>query len=332
MLKTAIGFISRLGLALVLLSTLGGCGSDRGDRLIRLAHGLGTSHPVHIALEYMAERTRLRSAGRLMVEIYPAEQLCSERECLELLQIGSLDMTKVSASVMENFAPGFRVLGLPYLFRDSAHERAVLEGEIGRQLLEEARPKRLLGLAFYDAGSRSFYTRNTPIRRPEDLEGLKIRTQESPTAMALVRALGGSPAPLAWGELYSALQQGVVDGAENNPASFHLSGHFEVARYLTLDEHTSVPDVLMIATATWGRLTDAEREWLRGAVEDSITLQRTLWRKNRDLALAAVEAAGVTIIRPDKSLFMQRADDVVSTLPDSESLRALLRSIHDAGS
>ena len=321
-----------LGLALAILLVLAGCGPESEGQVIRLGHGLGTSHPVHIALEYLAERARIRSAGRLKVEIYPAEQLCSERECLELLQIGSLDMTKVSASVMENFAPGFRVLGLPYLFRDSAHERAVLEGEIGKRLLEEARPKRLLGLAFYDAGSRSFYTRSTPVRGPGDLEGLKIRTQESPTAMALVKAFGGSPTPLAWGELYSALQQGVVDGAENNPASFHLSGHFEVARYFTLDEHTSVPDVLLIGTTTWGRLGGDEREWLRGAVQDSVIRQRALWRENRDLALAAVEAAGVTIIRPDKSLFMQKAEGVVSTLPDSESLRILVRSIRNAGS
>jgi len=280
----------------------------------------------------MAERAHLRSGGRLTVEIYPAEQLCSERECLELLQIGSLDMTKVSASVLENFAPGFRVLGLPYLFRDSAHERAVLEGEIGQRLLREAEPRRLLGLAFYDAGSRSFYTRSTPVYGPQDLKGLKIRTQESPTAMALVTAMGGSPTPLAWGELYSALAQGVVDGAENNPASFHLSGHFEVARFLTLDEHTRVPDVLMIGTATWERLGRDERGWIRGAAEDSVIRQRALWQENRARALAAVEAAGVTIIRPEKAPFVQETAGVVEAFADSEALRSLVGSIRNAGS
>ncbi|MDE0886914.1 MAG: TRAP transporter substrate-binding protein [Myxococcota bacterium] len=330
-MKRNKGGLSGIGLVLVILGALGGCGSKSDERVIRLGHGLGTSHPVHAALEYMAERVRVRSGGRLRVEVYPAEQLCSERECLELLQIGSLDMTKVSASVMENFAPSFRVLGLPYLFRDSAHERFVLDGEIGQRLLEAARPQRLLGLAFYDAGSRSFYTRSTPIRGPGDLEGLKIRTQESPTAMALVRALGGAPTPLAWGELYSALQQGVVDGAENNPASFYLSGHFEVARFLTLDEHTRVPDVLLIGTAAWGRLDSAERAWLRGATRDSVSRQRTLWQEHRERALAAVEAAGVTIIRPDKSLFIERTEGIMGNFADSEEFRGLLGSIRNAG-
>jgi tripartite ATP-independent transporter DctP family solute receptor len=203
----------------------GGCGREQASTTLRLAHGLGVTHPVHLAFEELAGRVEALSAGRLRVEIHPAEQLCSERECLELLQIGSVAMTKVSASVMENFASGYRVLGLPYLFRDDAHRAAVLEGEIGRELLAEGAERRLLGLAFYDAGSRSFYTRDRPIREPVHLAGLKIRTQESPTAMAMVRALGGAPTPLSWGELYAALQQGVVDGAENNPPSFHLSGH-----------------------------------------------------------------------------------------------------------
>ncbi|MDG2334327.1 MAG: TRAP transporter substrate-binding protein [Myxococcota bacterium] len=330
-MKRQMGGLCWVGLLLGFLVALGGCGEPSQGRVIRLGHGLGTTHPVHEALEYMAERARIRSGGRLQVEVYPAEQLCSERECLELLQIGSLDMTKVSASVMENFAPSFRVLGLPYLFRDAAHERVVLEGEIGQQLLEEARPQRLLGLAFYDAGSRSFYTRSTPIRRPRDLEGLKIRTQESPTAMALVRALGGAPTPLAWGELYSALQQGVVDGAENNPASFYLSGHFEVARFLTLDEHTRVPDVLLIGTGSWGRLDGAEQEWLRKAARDSVSRQRTLWQEHRERALAAVEAAGVTVIRPDKSLFVERTESIKGNFADSEELRSLLGSIRHAG-
>jgi len=221
---------------------LAGCGADRQSRVLRLGHGLDPTHPVHRAMEAFADEVEAASAGSLQVRIYPSEQLGSERECLELLQIGSLDLTKVSAAVLESFAPAFRVLSLPYLFVDQEHRFRVLGGEIGESLLRQPRDARLLGLAYYDAGSRSFYTRDHPITSPEDLQGLKIRTQESATAMDMVRALGGSPTPISWGELYTALQQGVVDGAENNPPSFHLSRHYEIARYYTTgDRQTSRP-------------------------------------------------------------------------------------------
>ena len=187
------------------------------------------------------------------------------------------------------------------------------------------------GLAFYDAGSRSFYTRDRPVRRPDDLAGLKIRVQESPTAMALVDALGGSATPIAWGELYTALQQGVVDGAENNPPSFHLSGHYEVARFYTLDEHSAVPDALLVGTHVWDRLDQRQRGWLEEAVARSVPLQRALWRDATERALAAVEAAGVEVIRPEKRPFVDRTAAVRAALDADPEARALLRRIEAAG-
>lgn len=270
------------------------------------------------------------SGGSLEVRIYPSEQLGSERECLELLQIGSLDMTKVSAAVLESFAPAFRVLSVPYLFVDQEHRFRVLDGEIGETLLAQPAEARLRGLAFYDAGSRSFYTRERPIRSPDDLVGLKIRTQESATAMEMVRALGGSPTPISWGELYTALQQGVVDGAENNPPSFHLSRHYEIARYYSLDEHTAVPDVLVISTATWRRLGDAERLLVKQAARRSAELQRRLWREATEEALRAVAAAGVEILRPDKTLFADRVGGLIESYAADPQIGDWVRRIQQA--
>jgi tripartite ATP-independent transporter DctP family solute receptor len=304
-----------------------GCLRSESETVIRLGHGLPTTHPVHKALEHMAGRALEISEGRLRVVVYPAEQLGSERECLELLQIGSLGMTKVSAAVMENFAPGYRVLSVPYVFRDEGHRWAVLEGEVGKEILQEGVPKRLLGLAFYDAGQRSFYTRDRAVQVPGDLEGLKIRTQESPTAMSLVRSLGGAATPLAWGELYTALQQGVVDGAENNPPSFHLSRHYEVARYYSLDEHTAVPDVLLIGTAQWERLSRDERGWLRAAVAESAVVQRDLWRTATETALRAVQEAGVEVVRPAKEPFAARARELRAEFERDPHMARLLRAI-----
>jgi len=313
-----------LGVAGVLVL---GCTPVGDGRVLRLAHGLSTSHPVHRAMEHLAERAAAHSGGALRVVIYPSEQLGSERECLELLQVGSLAMTKVSAAVLESFAEPFRVFGVPYLFRDDEHRWAVLEGPIGAELLLAGLPQRLRGLAYYDAGSRSFYTRDRSVREPADLAGLKIRTQESPTAVAMVGALGGAATPLAWGELYTALQQGVVDGAENNPPSFHLSRHYEVARFYSLDEHTAVPDVLVVGTPTWERLGADERRWLARAAAESVAVQRTLWTAATEEALRAVADAGVTIERPDKAVFAAATESLRTEFAAQPVLAGLLSRI-----
>jgi tripartite ATP-independent transporter DctP family solute receptor len=301
-----------LSLAAGAVLLLTGCDRVGEAVVIKLAHGLDTSHPVHLAMVYMDERLREKSGGTMQLDIYPSGQLGTERENLELLQIGSLGMTKVSSPVLDGFAPAFRVFGLPFLFRDEAHRIAVMEGDIGRDLLVSTERFRLRGLTYYDAGARSFYTTRRPVHRPEDLSGLKIRTQESPIAMRMVAALGGSATPIPLGEIYTALQQGVVDGAENNPPSFHLMRHYEVARYYTLNEHTAVPDVLLVAMQVWEDLTPAQQGWLQEAADESFVYQRGLWNEATEEALRAVEAAGVEIIRPDKTAFSERAAPILA--------------------
>ena len=164
---------------------------------------------------------------------------------------------------------------------------------------------RLKGLGYYDAGSRSFYTNDKPIETPSDLNGLKIRVLNSPTAVATVRALGGAATPVAWGELYTALQQGVVDGAENNPPSYYLSRHYEIARYYSLDEHTSVPDVMLASLPVWESLNEQQQTWLTKAMEDSVEYHRELWTTSTQASLEKVKAEGVTVITPDKAPFVE---------------------------
>lgn len=292
--------------------TLAGCSRQRDVRVIKLAHGLDQQHSVHHGMVYLGRKLAEKSGGRMRVDVYPSGQLGSERECLELVQIGGLAMTKVSASVLEGFAPEFKVFGLPYLFRDDAHKFAVLDGPIGREILAAPESKFMRGLCYYDSGSRSFYTRR-PVRTPDDLKGLKIRVQESPMAFALIRAFGASATPIAFGELYTALQQGVVDGAENNPPSFHLARHYEVCKYYSLDEHTSVPDVVVVNTQFWQGLTPQEQRWLQESADESAVYQRRLWTTSTDASLAAVEKAGVEIIRPDKTLFAAKVAELHET-------------------
>jgi len=279
------------------------CGQMSKQKTIKLAHGLDINHSVHLAMVEMGKELERLSSGTISLEIYPNQQLGTERECIELLQIGSLDMTKVSVGVLENFAPKMRVFGIPYLFYDREHAFQVLDGSIGQELLDDGTQYWVKGLGYYDAGCRSFYTKDRPILTPDDLKGLKIRVMESPTAFDMIKSFGGSPTPISWGELYTSLQQGVVDGAENNPPSFYLSRHYEVCKYYSLDEHTLLPDVLIIGTSTWNRFTREEQAWIQQAVDYSVVHQRELWKISEQEALEAVKKAGVVINYPDKKLF-----------------------------
>jgi tripartite ATP-independent transporter DctP family solute receptor len=284
-------------------------------------------------MQAMAAHADSASGGRLRIAVYPSGQLGSERECLELLQIGSLAITKVSSSVLEGFAPEFGVFSLPYIFRDEAHRLAVFESEVGQRLLGSTRPYRFIGLTYYDAGARSYYTVNAPVRTPGDLSGLKIRVQESPTSMRMVREMGGAPTPIAWGELYTALQQGVVDGAENNPPSFFLSRHYEVAPYYVLNEHTAVPDVLVVGTPVWETLTPQQQAWLREAAEASFQIQKRLWAESTEEALRAVRAAGVEVIEMSAQERIPFSESVAGMLGEaSAQTRELVRQISAVGS
>jgi tripartite ATP-independent transporter DctP family solute receptor len=306
----------RFIVAVLCVLSLGGCAARGNVTVIKLGHALDPSHPVHKAMEYMAKRLAEESGGKMRIDIYPSQQLGTERQLLELLQLGGLGMTKVSAAVLEGFAPAYKVLSLPYIFRDDEHRYKVLEGDIGRQILLQGQRYWLRGLTYYDAGSRSFYTKDKPIRKPGDLAGMKIRTMESATQIELVNDLGGSATPISFGELYTALQQGVVDGAENNPPSFLTSRHYEVCKYYSLDEHSSIPDVLLISTIVWNELTPQEQEWLQEAATESASYEKKLWQKASDEALKEVQAAGVEIIHPDKQLF---ADKVASMYDEYRS-------------
>ncbi len=322
-----MNFFTKISCLTVLILLLAGCAKIKGPRTIKLAHGLDTTHPVHKGMQFLAERVAEKSGGELQVEIYPNQQLGTERQCLELLQIGSIGMTKVSAAVLENFAPVIKVLSLPYIFRSDEHAYQVFDGPIGRELLLASEPFYLRGLCFYDAGSRSFYTKERPVREPEDLEGLKIRVQESVTAMSMVESLGGAPTPISWGELYTALQQGVVDGAENNPPSFYTSRHYEVCKYYSLNEHTAVPDVLLISTTVWNSLTPQEQEWLQEATDESVTYQRKVWKEATEKALEEVQKAGVEVIYPDKEPFAEQVQQLLQEYKKNEEMGRIIERI-----
>jgi tripartite ATP-independent transporter DctP family solute receptor len=314
---------------LLIIIFLSGCKVISNTKSLKLAHGLDPSHPVSQAMVFMAERCADISDGKLIIEIYPSGQLGSEQQCVELLQIGSLAITKVSAAVMESFTEEYKVLGIPYIFKSKQHSFDVLDGPIGKEILESTEPFWIRGLCFYDAGARSFYTIDKPVYSPDDLNGLKIRVMKSNTSMENVKAQGGSPTPISWGELYTALQSGVVDGAENNPPSFYTSHHYEVCKYYSLNEHTMVPDVLIISDKIFKGLSSEEQKWLQQAVNESVPKQRELWAKSEEESLIKVAEAGVEIIYPEKEPFAEKVSSFIERFEDNEKLYRLIMEIKE---
>lgn len=311
---------------LVLALLIWGCQAHRKE-VITLAHGLDQQHSVHKAMLRFGEVLYEKSDGKMDVRVYPSQQLGGERELLELLQLGSVDIAKVSAAVMENFVPEYKIFSVPYLFKDKEHAFTVLDSKVGQGILESGGKVKLHGLGYYDSGSRSFYTKSVAIEEPSDLDGLKIRVQESVTAMAMVEALGGSPTPIAFGELYTALQAGVVDGAENNPPSFFLTRHYEVCQYYSINEHSRIPDVLLMSTHSWERLTDQQQQWVEEAVKESVDYQRILWEQSEQDALNAVREHGVIVSYPNKEKFEQKVESLKETYQQDPVIHRLLEDI-----
>lgn len=318
--------ISTCGFAWFLRSS-GGSGRSN-QTVLKLGHSLDTTHPVHKAMEFMKKRVEELSGGTVAIDIYPSSVLGSEVQCIEQLQSGSLDMTKTSAASIENFVPEMAVFGLPYLFHNETHYWNVLNSDLGRSLLQKGNDQFLRGLCYYDSGSRNFYTKDHPIITPDDLKGLKIRVMNSRTAMDMVESLGAAPTPIAWGELYSALAQGTVDGAENNPPSFTSNKHYEVCKHFSLDAHTRIPDVLLISTRTWDKLSPQIQECIQKAADESSDFQRELWRKKTIESLDQAKAEGVGIHEVDQRLFAEKVQPMYDAIKD-EKIKELVKQIRE---
>ncbi|MGR5285570.1 TRAP transporter substrate-binding protein [Vibrio maritimus] len=310
--------------------TFGAAASAYAATTIKLSHNHPRDHAVHKAMDFLAKEVRQATDGEVRIRIYPDAQLGTQRESMELMQNGALDMVKSNAAELEAFSPAYSAFNLPYLFRDKDHYYSVTGGEVGREILNSSSDSGFIGVTYYDAGARSFYT-SKPIETPEDLKGMKIRVQPSPSAIAMVKALGGNPTPLAYGELYTALQQGVVDAAENNIPSFSLSRHSEVSKYFSLDEHTMVPDVLVISTNTYDKLTEEQKQALMKAAEDSSEYMKELWAASEAKEREKAEKMGVTFVKPNKAAFVSAVQpmyaDIEQTKPDLNQLVERIKAV-----
>jgi tripartite ATP-independent transporter DctP family solute receptor len=259
----------------------------------------------------MKQRLEDLTDGKATIDLYSGGVLGGETDCLEQVQKGELAMTKVSTAALEAFIPEMKVFSIPFTFRDENHFWTTLNGDIGKKLLAKGAAQNFQGLCYYDSGDRNFYSTKKPIRTIDDVKGMKIRVMNSRTAMDMINAMGGSPCPITWGELYTALAQGTVDAAENNPPSFDTSRHFEVCKYFTFTAHQRIPDMVIMSTKVWDTLPQDVQAALQKAADESEIFQRKLWKEKTEQSLALAKEKGVELITPELDGFRKACAGII---------------------
>lgn len=295
---------------------------------LRAADNQPDGYPTVAAVEAMGEFLKERSEGRICLEMFHSAQLGQEKDTIEQTQFGVIDINRTSIGNFNNIVEETQVLALPYIFRSVEHMHDVVDGEVGAQILGAFEDHDLIGLAFYDSGSRSFYNSQKPITSIEDMDGLKFRVMGADIFVDMVAALGANATPMPFGEVYSSLQTGVIDGAENNWPSYEGTGHFEVAKYYTLDQHLIVPEVLTMSKIAFDKLSAEDQALVRQAAKDSVSVMRELWAAREAASEAKVRDAGSEIITDiDKTPFIEAMVPVYEKHVTSPLLQQLVADI-----
>ncbi|MBI3453735.1 MAG: TRAP transporter substrate-binding protein [Rhodospirillales bacterium] len=285
-------------------------------------------YPTVEAVKYMGRLLAERSNTRMSIRMFFGAQLGEEKDTIEQAKIGAIAINRVNLAPFNNIVPESAIPALPFVFRSTRHMRIVMDGPIGDEILQAFEPHGFIGLAYYDSGARSFYNSKRPINSPADMKGLKIRVQQSDLFVSLVQALGANPTPMPFGEVYTALKTGVIDGAENNWPSYESTRHFEVAKFYSLNEHSLSPEVLVMSKIAWDKLAPADRGIVRKAAKDSVPYMRQLWdareKKSRDI----VVAGGVQVVdNVDKKPFQDAMAPVYEKFVTTPKMKDLVRRI-----
>jgi len=319
-MKTFLTFLVMVLLAIGFFMT---SSSEAADKpiVLKLAETHPQDYPTTKGDYEFARLVKERTSGRIIVEVYHSKQLGEERAVIEQVQLGAIDMTRVSISAVSSFVRDLDAFQLPYLYRDAAHMWKVLNGPIGAEIFKKHEPFNFVGVGWFEAGSRNFYTKKQ-VKTVSDLKGMKIRVQQAPLMVGMVEALGAVATPLPFGEVYSALQTGVVDGAENNWPSYLSTSHYEVAKYLITDEHTRIPEITVGSKKVFDKLSKEDRAIILKAAKDAVPYQIKLWNDFEKVAEKAVREKGsvITEVTPkEKTKFM----DAMKPLYDKQPAEIL---------
>lgn len=292
----------RLGAAAtmgVIAATPPGPVAAQGKMVLKASDVHPEGYPTVVAVENLGKKLSQATGGRLSVQVYSSSQLGDEKAAIEQAQVGAIQLARISVGALGPVVDRLNVFNLPFMFRDTAHMRKVIDGAIGQQLLDAiaATPNsRLVGLAWMDAGARSVYNRLHPVMQIGDLKGLKIRVIPNPIFLAMINALGANGITMGYDQVFSALQTGVIDGAENNPPSYVFDHHYEAAKYFTFTEHLIVPEILAFSGPGWAKLAKSDQDLIRKLGREAQFEERTLWDAKVAEALAKMKSGGIHIV------------------------------------
>lgn len=316
--------LSRRAFALSGLAGVAACsGPATGNAPLKAADVHPVDYPTVTAVAWIGTELQRLTEGRVRIRQYPAGQLGSEDDSIGLTRFEAIDICRVSVAALNNAFPQTVLLSLPYVYRSAEHIRSVIDGPIGHDLLNVFEGRDLVGLAYYDAGPRNIYNVRRTVTEPGQLRGLKIRAPQSDVFLDTLRAMGANPTPLGFSATFSSLQTHLVDGAENNWPSYNSSRQFEVARHLSVTEHSYLPDALLISRATLSRLEPRDRDIVRDVAQRSVPIMRTAWEERQAEARASVIAAGVEAVEVDREAFAATTRPVIQKYLGSGELRGL---------
>ena len=336
--------IAALATAAVLCAGLiAGCGassttadtsySAENPLVLTLAHGLSETHTVHIAMTQFAEEVNEKTDGRIQVKIFPNGQLGSENENLEQLQAGVIAMTKVSAPGLATYNEAYNAFGLPYIFNDTEDFYHVMDSQEMQDFFLSTGDDGFVTLTYYTSGARSFYTKDKAIRTPADLKGLKIRVQDMKSQTDMMSYLGGIPVAMSYGDVYTSLQTGIIDGTENNETALTTGKHGEVCKVYSVDQHAMIPDVLIMSEKVWKTISPEDQQIILEAAQESTDSHKILWEEAiNDAVEEAKNEMGVEFVEDvDKDAFREATkgmiEDYCERYPGVAELLDIIESV-----
>ncbi len=304
--------MKKLLAACIMLSLMSFTLTANAAKTFKLAENQPPDYPTTIGDLKFAEIVKEKTNGNIIIDVQPGGVLGDEKSVIEGVQMGGIAFARINAQPLSEFYKPLMALSMPFIFRDAEHQWKVLDGEVGEELLNDLAKARMVGLAYYDSGARNIYNSKREVKSPADMKGLKIRVQQSELMMDMIKALGASPTPMAYGEVYTGLQTGVIDGAENNWPSYYSTSHYEVAPFFTLNGHTMTPELVVVAKSVWDKFSAEEKKIIKEAARESEAAQKQAWKEYEDKSIEAIKATGKNTITevPDKSEFQKAMEPI----------------------
>lgn len=285
-------------------------------------------YPTVLAVKHMGQTLEKLSGGKHKIKVFNKGALGTEKETIDQVKIGALDMVRVNVAPMNGVCPMTMVPTMPFLFRSVEHMRHSLDGPVGEEILKSCESAGYIGLAFYDSGARSIYAKKA-IKTVADAKGQKIRVQQSDLWVALVGAMGANATPMPYGEVYTGLKTGLIDAAENNIPSFDTAKHFEAVKIYSKTEHSMAPEILLMSKLVWDKLPANEQAMVRQAAKESVAVERKAWDEQEAKSLARVKAAGVEIVEVDKKSFQSVMGPVYDKFMTTPDMKRLVKAVQD---